>query len=434
MTIEQLYAAYLAHPMVTTDSRQIPPDSIFFALKGELFDGNRFASSALEKGCALAVVDDPSVVRDERYLLVDDVLTALQQLAAFHRKSLGTPVIGITGTNGKTTTKELMATVLSTTYPVLYTEGNLNNHIGVPLTLLRLKAEHRIAIIEMGANKPGDIAELTRIARPNFGLITNIGRAHLQGFGSLEGVRRTKGELYDFIRAEGGILFLNFDDDTLIDMSQGLQSVSYGTSADATVRGRIVANNTPYLCIDLFDSSNEQRVCTNLVGDYNLPNALAAITAGRFFDVPDEAIVSALATYKPSNNRSQWIETERGNSLIVDAYNANPVSMRAALDNFDSLHTDKPLVLILGDMNELGAESKREHMVLLERINTGRYRQILLCGPCLAALADSFPCGATGFADNAALEEYLKAHSIHDSLILLKGSHGIHLEKIIPLC
>lgn len=203
MTIEQLYAAYLAHPMVTTDSRQIPPDSIFFALKGELFDGNRFASSALEKGCALAVVDDPSVVRDERYLLVDDVLTALQQLAAFHRKSLGTPVIGITGTNGKTTTKELMAAVLSTTYPVLYTEGNLNNHIGVPLTLLRLKAEHRIAIIEMGANKPGDIAELTRIARPNFGLITNIGRAHLQGFGSLEGVRRTKGELYDFIRAEG---------------------------------------------------------------------------------------------------------------------------------------------------------------------------------------------------------------------------------------
>ncbi|WP_373815254.1 UDP-N-acetylmuramoyl-tripeptide--D-alanyl-D-alanine ligase [Porphyromonas loveana] len=435
MTIEQLYDAYLAHPIVTTDSRRTPQDSLFFALKGELFDGNQYAASALEQGCALAVVDDPAVVRDERYLLVEDVLTALQQLAALHRSRLGTPVIGITGTNGKTTTKELMAAVLSSTYHILYTEGNLNNHIGVPLTLLRLRPEHQIAIVEMGANKPGDIAELTAIARPDYGLITNIGRAHLQGFGSLEGVRRTKGELYDHVRAAGGALFLHTDDDTLVAMAEGMDYVSYGTSPAATVQGRLSPQqDSPYLSFDLVDGMNGKRVTTRLVGDYNLPNALAAVAAGRFFDVPDEAIVSALASYKPGNNRSQWMETERGNSLIVDAYNANPVSMRAALDNFDTIRTDKMPVLILGDMNELGAESAAEHAALLRRIREGRSNRVLLCGPCLMAMEQDFPEGAMGFADHVALAHYLEEHPIHDSLILLKGSHGIHLENIIPLC
>ncbi len=435
MTIEQLYDAYLAHPIVTTDSRRTPQDSLFFALKGELFDGNQYAASALEQGCALAVVDDPAVVRDERYLLVEDVLTALQQLAALHRSRLGTPVIGITGTNGKTTTKELMAAVLSSTYHILYTEGNLNNHIGVPLTLLRLQPEHQIAIVEMGANKPGDIAELTAIARPDYGLITNIGRAHLQGFGSLEGVRRTKGELYDHVRAAGGALFLHTDDDTLVAMAEGMDYVSYGTSPAATVQGRLSPQqDSPYLSFDLMDGVSDTRVMTRLVGDYNLPNALAAVAAGRFFDVPDEAIVGALASYKPGNNRSQWMETERGNSLIVDAYNANPVSMRAALDNFDTIRTDKTPVLILGDMNELGAESAAEHAALLRRIREGRSSRVLLCGPCLMAMEQDFPEGAMGFADHVALAHYLEEHPIHDSLILLKGSHGIHLENIIPLC
>lgn len=437
MTIQQLYEIFRKHPIVTTDSRRIVRGSLFFALKGELFDGNNYAASALEKGSSFAVVDNPEVVRDDRYILVDNVLLTLQELAAYHRKELATPVIGITGTNGKTTTKELISAVLSTTYKVLYTEGNLNNHIGVPLTLLRLTSEHQLAIIEMGANKPGDIAELTGIARPNFGLITNIGRAHLQGFGSLEGVRRTKGELYDFIRREGGILFLNTDDPVLVDMAKDLDAVSYGTSAFATVRGEVVLKtDTPYLCFYLDDEpTGKHPICTRLVGSYNLPNALAAVTVGRFFDVSEDLIAQALSSYIPGNNRSQLIQTERGNKLIADAYNANPVSMRAALDNFDSLQTDKPRVLILGDMNELGEESHTEHKALIERIGSGAdYEQVLLCGPCLSSLSEELPEGIRVFPDSDVLSEYLTKNPIHDRWILLKGSHGIHLEKLIPLC
>ena len=345
MTISDLYELYLHNPKVTTDSRNCPFGSIFFALKGENFDGNQYASKALDSGCAYAVIDNPDYITGDRTILVDNVLKTLQQLAHRHRKALGTPVIGITGSNGKTTTKELLAAVLSTKYNLLYTEGNLNNHIGVPLTLLRLNHQHEMAIIEMGASHPGDIKELAEIAAPNYGIITNVGQAHLEGFGSFEGVIKTKGELYDYIRQTKGKIFIKKENEYLQPIAKGIEQISYGTDESSFASGK-VASCSPFLIFDWKQQGKIHTVETHLIGSYNLDNVLVAVAIGRYFKIPAERISRAIASYEPNNNRSQFKETEH-NKLIIDAYNANPSSMKAAIDNFAAMQVDTPKAVIL---------------------------------------------------------------------------------------
>lgn len=433
-TIHQLYELYLEHPHISTDSRSIASGCLFFALRGERFDGNRYAQAALEAGAAYAVVDDPSL-QGEQFLHVADTLQSLQALARLHRQSLATPILAITGTNGKTTTKELAAAVLSRSYEVLYTEGNLNNHIGVPLTLLRLRPEHQLAIIEMGASKPGDIAELCSIAEPNYGLITNVGLAHLEGFGSLLGVIQTKGELYDWLRQHEGKVFLRHEDATLGDLCRGLPSVTYGQSPEAVVQGWL-----PEQRLELFlhfswscPTLGLEPVVqgTRLVGTYNLDNALAAIAIGLYFDVPKADIALALTEYTPSNSRSQLIETER-NLLIADAYNANPSSMRTALGNLVDTPCDRPRLVILGDMNELGAQSTAAHhelRLLLEQSLEPR-DLVLYCGP---KWRDELGQVPHSFLDIEELGTWLTEHQPEGYLVLVKGSNGVGLGRILHL-
>jgi UDP-N-acetylmuramoyl-tripeptide--D-alanyl-D-alanine ligase len=426
MHITELYPIYQKYSTVCTDSRQCSSGSLFFALKGDSFDGNLFAEKALQAGCRYAIVDDPAVVKDNRYLLVDNVLQTLQQLAAYHRQQLKTPVIGITGTNGKTTTKELLAAVLSTKYNLLYTSGNLNNHIGVPLTLLRLTPEHEMAVIEMGANHPGEIRTLTEIAQPDYGIITNVGYAHLEGFGSFEGVVRTKGELYDYLRQTNGKIFIDKGNASLQSIAAGLEHITYGESDDAFVSGR-VASLHPFLSFEWENTGVCHSVSTHLAGGYNLMNMLAAIAVGVYFDVPAASINRAVSEYIPTNNRSQWKKTLH-NNLLIDAYNANPSSMQAALENFSSLSA-RPKAVILGDMLELGAESRNLHISLLDKIAQYGFDQVLLCGTQFAATESAYPC----FPDIEALSRYLSINPLQDYHILIKGSHGIHLENIIDL-
>ncbi|MGN1375577.1 MAG: UDP-N-acetylmuramoyl-tripeptide--D-alanyl-D-alanine ligase, partial [Prevotella sp.] len=350
----ELYNIFKSHPVVTTDSRDCPSDSIFFALKGASFNGNAFAAKALEQGCAYAVVDEAeyAVPGDSRYILVDNCLVALQQLANAHRRALGTKIIGITGTNGKTTTKELMAAVLGEKYNVLFTQGNFNNDIGVPKTLLRLKPEHDIAVVEMGASHPGDIKTLVDIVEPDYALITNVGRAHLQGFGSFEGVIRTKGELYDFMRIHGGKVFIDAGNEYLASIATGLDTIEYGTVSreDLCVNGEVLSC-TPYLNFRWRHGAgcwHDVRTC--MIGSYNIYNMLAAACVGLYCDVSPEQIDHALAGYTPSNSRSELRKTKY-NTLIVDAYNANPTSMDAAIRNFKDMETDNKMIII-GDMGE----------------------------------------------------------------------------------
>ena len=358
MDISELYKLFLKHPVVTTDSRDCPKGSMFFALKGTSFNGNEFAGSALEKGCAYAVIDQKEyqIQEDERYILVEDCLQTLKQLANYHRRTLGTPIIGITGTNGKTTTKELLATVLAERFNVWYTQGNFNNEIGVPKTLLRLTPEHEIAVVEMGASHPGDIQSLVTVAEPDYALITNVGRAHLQGFGSFEGVMRTKAELYDYMQQHKpqGLVFINQDNEYLKEMFRNhcpnVKAMGYAQTdrSDISIRGEVVSC-APYLKFRWRKTAAAPSPCedtrwhevqTQLIGAYNLDNMLAAITIGSHFGVSDEQINHALAGYVPSNNRSQ-LQITAHNKLIVDAYNANPTSMEAALTNFQRMDVPK---------------------------------------------------------------------------------------------
>ena len=360
MTTEQLYQIFESHPVVTTDSRDCPEGSIFFALKGASFNGNKFAAAALQQGCAFAVVDEPEYCAqgDERYILVDDVLRAFQLLARHHRRTLGTRIVGITGTNGKTTTKELMAAVLGEKYNVLYTLGNFNNDIGVPKTLLRLKPEHQVAVVEMGASHPGDIKTLVELVEPDLALITNVGMAHLQGFGSFEGVVKTKGELYDFMRqSKRGKVFVDANNPHLMGIVQGLDLVKYGTPAsDGLFVGGKVVSAAPFLRFAWQREGGEwNEVQTHLVGAYNVLNMLAAISVGLYLGVSADEANRALANYVPSNNRSQLEETAH-NKLIMDAYNANPTSMSVALNNLNDMEVPHKMA-ILGDMLELGAAS-----------------------------------------------------------------------------
>lgn len=423
-TIQHLYEVYLRHPNVCTDTRKLRNGDLFFALHGANFDGNDFALRALEQGAAYAIVDEDVAPSDPRCLLVEDTLLALQALATRHRRQFDIPVIGITGTNGKTTTKELIRSVLSRKYNLLATEGNLNNHIGVPLMILRLNASHEMALIEMGAGAPGEIHTLVEIAQPNVGLITNIGRAHLQGFGSIEGVLRTKSELPEYLYAHGGTFLLNSDDPLLVEKWGTRAELTYGTQGNY-VSGS-VAGHLPYLSV----SVGKDIIHTQLVGAYNLINILAAIALGKYFDVPETDIYAGIEGYQPTNNRSQLIRLGDGTQLIVDAYNANPSSMAVAIDNLiDSPSQHK--VAILGDMLELGEATEEEHRKVLAHLSAHPEVEALLCGPCFRKVADE---ALLAFENVEEICEYLRRHPLRpESLVLIKGSRGIALEKVLPL-
>ncbi len=423
--IDSLYAIFKQYPNITTDTRKCVPGSIFIALKGERFNGNEFAQQALASGAEYAIIDEKEYSNgDPRIILVDDCLCTLQKLARYHRRILNKPVIGITGTNGKTTTKELTAAVLSKKYNVLFTQGNLNNHIGVPLTLLQLREEHDIAVIEMGANHPGEIKILAEIAEPNFGLITNVGKAHLEGFGSFEGVIKTKGELYDYIRKTGGKIFRHNENSILRDLSTGIESVLYGESERIFVSGRIIENN-PFLGFLWKHAAYTGEIHSKLIGTYNLPNALAAIAIGCFFQVAHKDISKALTEYEPSNNRSQLKETCK-NHLIIDAYNANPTSMLAALKNFEAMDVQNK-ILILGDMKELGETSLSEHQQIVDFISRLHFNEVLLSGEMFKQTEHEFSI----FETTEELMEYLQRRAFENSYILIKGSRGMALERCV---
>lgn len=420
MDIKELYKIFCEHPVITTDTRDCPEGSIFFALKGASFNGNDFALQALEQGCSYAVVDEapPGLPQgEERLIVVDDVLTTLQQLARYHREQLGTPIVGITGTNGKTTTKELVATVLAEKYNVHYTRGNFNNHIGVPKTLLQLTKDHEIAVIEMGANHPGEIKTLVDIVEPDCGLITNVGRAHLGGFGSFEGVKKTKGELYDFLVGNDKFAFLNMKDADLCEMAsqRGLKTVPY-------VEGEVVCCN-PFVKINI----EGEEIQTKLIGSYNLPNMLAAATVGRHFGVTNEQIRHALENYTPTNNRSQLTVTAK-NHLVVDAYNANPTSMAAALDNFKAIEADNKM-LILGSMGELGEVSKIEHEKIVSALKDYAFADVWLVGSEFAAIEHPF----RQFTDVEEVKAAIAAEQVQGKFILIKGSNSQKLFQLPEL-
>lgn len=445
MEIAELYDLFQQYPIVTTDSRICPKDALFFALKGENFNGNLFAESALEQGCAYAIVDEKTGEKEnDRLIVVKDVLETLQKLANYHRRKLKIPIFGITGTNGKTTTKELIATTLSKEFKVAYTQGNLNNHIGVPLTLLTMNVTHEIGVVEMGANHPGEIRALCEIAEPDYGLITNVGKAHLEGFGSFENVIKTKSELYDFIRERNGKVFVNKDNPYLYEMSEGMNRILYGKNDSSLFASVVIAQAKPLLEFDwrFFDKS--YRVKTKLVGEYNLDNALAAVAVGKFFGINTDCISMALEDYEPTNNRSQFERTRR-NDLIIDAYNANPTSMGAALDFFVNVPTDLPKAVILGEMKELGDISMEEHRHMLEFIGRQPFDRVYLVGDVFEKLiftSDSSPenDGTSVFP----APDYCIFHTVEDLIaelekepiehhyILLKGSHSVHLEKAVP--
>ena len=426
MSIIDLYDLFIHNPQITTDSRNCPKGSIFFALKGDKFDGNQYAGKALASGCVYAVIDNPDYYIGERTILVDNVLKTLQQLAHHHRKVLGLPIIGITGTNGKTTTKELLAAVLSTKFNLLYTEGNFNNHIGVPLTLLRLTHDHEMAVIEMGASHPGDIKELVDIVHPNYGIITNVGRAHLEGFGSFEGVIRTKGELYDYIRRSKGKIFIKKENEYLQSIAKGIEQITYGNGDDAFASGQVVGCD-PFLVFNWKQQGKLHTVETHMIGSYNLDNVLAAVAVGRFFKIPAERISRAIAAYEPTNNRSQFKKTEN-NELIIDAYNANPSSMKVALDNFITMPV-QPKAIILGDMRELGPTSDELHAEVVEQIKKGQFDKVFLCGEHFSKVGKEF----SPFATTEAMVEELRKQPLKGYHILIKGSHSMGLEKLADI-
>lgn len=429
MTIQDLYRCYLQHPTITTDTRNCPKGSIFFALKGASFNGNAFAQSAIEKGCAYAVVDEAQYAEegDGRYILVEDVLKTLQDLAAYHRQQLTIPVLQITGTNGKTTTKELVSAVLSKKYKTLYTEGNLNNHIGVPRTLLRITPEYEMAVIETGANHPGEIEFLCRMVQADYGLITNVGRAHLEGFGSFEGVKATKGELYADLSARGKKAFINAFDNDLMEMGRKASLTLFNTLLPY-VEGRVSEVN-PFLQVQWREDDEMpwHTVQTHLIGAYNIANVRAAVSVGLHFGVPADDIDAALEAYQPTNSRSELRQTEK-NSLIVDAYNANPTSMSAALDNFEFIETPHKMV-VLGEMRELGADSKQEHQKVVDRLKQSKIERIWLVGKEFANVAEDDE-RIQLFPTVEEVKSQLAVHPVEGFTILIKGSNGTKLFQL----
>src|SRR5574344_1598552 len=437
MDIKELYNIYQQHPCITTDSRNCPKDSIFIALKGESFDGNKFAKAALEKGCSYAIIDEKEYAVDgnDNIILVDDCLTTFKEIAREHRRHFDIPVIGITGTNGKTTTKELVSAVLAKKFNVMHTEGNFNNDVGVPKTLLRLDSKHDIAVVEMGASHPGDIKKLVEYVEPTCGMITNVGRAHLLGFGSFEGVKKTKGELYDFLTAHNGLLFLNESNPDLVEMARQRdfnRIITYGKDEDANIEGDVISC-APFLKFSWAYSGTEESkfktydVQTHLIGAYNIDNMLGAITVGLHFGVTPEQINHALENYIPANNRSQLMKTEF-NNLVVDAYNANPSSMSAAIESFKLMNVENKMA-ILGDMRELGEVSQKEHQNVVNKLKEYGIQQVWLVG-------DEFEKTDTDFRKFKNVEEVkteIAQNPIKGHYILIKGSNGIKLFELPEL-
>ena len=401
--IDHLYSIFLKHQSICIDSRNIKKNAIFFALKGDNFDGNKYAQEAIDKGCICAVIDEYKHEENGKFLLVDDVLETLQYLAQHHRKQLSIPIIGITGTNGKTTTKELIKDVLNKKYKTYATQGNLNNHIGVPLSVLSITRDIEIGIIEMGANHIGEILALCKIAQPNHGLITNIGKAHLEGFGSFEGVITAKKELYNYLKQNNGIAFVNSDNPLLMELSNSQKRVTYKTQKEA--------------------------IKTRLIGKHNLENIMAAMCVGHYFEVKKTDIEQAIENYQPVNNRSQIIKTKK-NTVLLDAYNANPMNMEAVINHFSQMKAENKVV-ILGDMLELGSFSLQEHQAVTELLKKQNFNRVILVGDHFSKVKNNINC--KHFADVGIASNWLKQQNIKDAFILIKGSRGIELEKLMEV-
>ncbi|RQO30125.1 UDP-N-acetylmuramoylalanyl-D-glutamate--2,6-diaminopimelate ligase [Taibaiella sp. KBW10] len=425
MTIASLYDIYLQHPQVQTDTRKLQPGDLYFALKGASFNGNDFVQTALDAGAAYCIVDEAAAVLNERCLLVAEVLPALQQLALHHRRQFTIPFIAITGTNGKTTTKELVTQVLSARYKTYATEGNLNNHIGVPLTILKIRSDAEMAIIEMGANHQKEIAFYCTIAEPDFGLINNVGKAHLEGFGSVEGIKKAKGELFDYLRAHEGMIFINSDLDYLSTMAQGInRQYSYGT-ANAQLIGKAL-QGAGLLNVAVLSSGMETSIQTQLVGDYNLPNVLAAIAIGTYFDMDIDTIKQALEQYAPSNSRSQLLQLGT-NMIVLDAYNANPSSMKLAIENMAALQTPKTKWLMLGAMKEMGDSCAEEHKALVDLAEQLQFKEVILVGKEFEGIDHPYQW----FETSTAAAAWLAQLDLQEAAILIKGSRGAQMELVL---
>jgi UDP-N-acetylmuramoyl-tripeptide--D-alanyl-D-alanine ligase len=424
MTIPELYSLYKEHPSVQTDTRKLKAGDIYFALKGPNFNGNSFAMKALEAGAAYAVVDEDINTEDKRILRFDDALQTLQDLAKYHREQFSIPFIGITGSNGKTTSKELIYAVLSSHFTTYTTQGNLNNHIGVPLTLLSVKPDAEMAVIEMGANHQKEIAGYCVYAQPTHGVVTNAGKAHLEGFGGVEGVRKGKGELFDFLGSHNGTAFVYADYDYLQTMSAAVKHIiKYGLK-EGLVQGHIVAND-PFLEVAITAGLQPVTIRSQLVGDYNLPNILCAVLIGKYFNVPEEKIKTAIENYAPSNSRSQLIQKD-SNHIILDAYNANPSSMKAAVENFAHMQADKK-ILMLGGMAELGEESLAEHKALIDLIKKYDWLEVVLVGGDFGKVDHGFQF----FDSAAAAKKWLQQQPFAHTYFLIKGSRSMQMEKIL---
>ena len=425
MELEDIYAIYLKHPSIQTDTRKLKSGDIYVALKGERFNGNSFALEALKQGAAYAIVDEDLGSNDSRLIRVDDALTTLQSLAAHHRKQFKIPFIAITGSNGKTTTKELVHAVLSKKYKTYTTEGNLNNHIGIPLTILKIQSDAEMAIVEMGANHQQEIAEYCRYTNPTHGLITNCGKAHLEGFGGIEGVRKGKGELFDSLRATGGSIFYYKDYDYLESMSNGaMERVAYSSTTSSACRGEAMGSGA-FLRVRMLDEVIPNEIQTQLIGDYNLPNVLAAISIGRYFGVEEDAITEALSEYTPSNSRSQFVQ--RGsNRIILDAYNANPSSMKLAVENFARMEGEHKWVA-LGAMMEMGEESAYEHQQLVELIGLYQWEKVILVGKDFQLYAGT----NNWFPNVEKAAEWYREQNPQGIQLLLKGSRSMKMEKLL---
>jgi UDP-N-acetylmuramoyl-tripeptide--D-alanyl-D-alanine ligase len=424
ISVSEVYASFLQSSGVNINTKTITKGNMFFGLRGQHFNGNAFAYEALEKGASFAIIDEPEYKIDERCILVDNVLSILQQLAHFHRSQLNIPVIGITGTNGKTTTKELINQVLSSKYKVYVTQGNLNNHIGVPLTLLSIKAKDaQIAIVEMGASHIDEIKELCKIAEPNYGIITNIGKAHLEGFGSIDNIIQAKSALYQFIKAMDGCLFVNSDDKLLMNLSSDIKRITYGQSGDC--KG-ICGDDNLFLKLGLPDYA--LNICTQLTGDYNFYNVMVAIAVGLYFSVPIEQIKTALEAYIPTNNRSQLLKKDK-KTIIVDAYNANPSSMESAICNFAKIQASFK-VLLLGDMFELGENSVEEHQYIVDLIRKYAFKNVYLLGD---EFAKTNAETSWLHSDYEQLGALLKETLPGDAILLIKGSRGMKMEQFLNI-
>ncbi len=424
MRIPDLYDIFLQFPSIQTDTRKIKRGDVFFALKGPNFNGNQFAKQALDAGAAYAVIDEPSGFSDKRLISTNDVLQTMHELAKYHRRQFDIPFIAITGSNGKTTTKELVHAVLSSTYTTYTTKGNLNNHIGIPLTILSVQIDAEMAVIEMGANHQKEIEGYCEYTMPTHGIITNCGKAHLEGFGGEEGVRKGKGELFDYLRANKGTAFIMKDYDYLNKMSKGISNIiTYGT-ADADILG-IADDSAAMLEVNFTKGTGIKNIKTHLVGSYNLPNVLVAVTIGKYFNVPEEKIKTSLETYLPSNSRSQLIEKD-GNKIILDAYNANPSSMKLAIENIAKMDGEHK-VLLLGGMMEMGEESMAEHAAILQLINQHKWTAVALVGGDFNKVPHAYQYFNT--AEEAG--EWLKKQAFTNSTLLIKGSRSMQMEKVL---